>query len=65
MAMLTSLWLPQASFLFIWAVLVLAGLGGEVAQNYTEHRNFCWRDALANAVGAAAGLAVIRPVLAL
>jgi len=65
LAMLTSLWLPQAPSLFIWAVLALAGLGGEVAQDFTDQRRFCWRDAMANAGGAAAGLIVIRPLLAL
>jgi VanZ family protein len=65
LAVLTSLWLPEANTFSIWAVLTLTGLGGEVAQNFTEQRKFCWRDALANAVGAAAGLIVIVPVLAL
>jgi VanZ family protein len=63
MAVLTTLWLPTVPSLFIWAALVLAGLGGEVAQNFTEQRKFCWRDAIANSVGAAVGLVFIRPVL--
>lgn len=65
LAVLTSLWLPEVNFFMIWAALTLTGLGGEFAQNFTEQRKFCWRDALANAVGAAAGLIVIAPLSAL
>jgi VanZ family protein len=62
LAVLTSLWLPEANMFNIWVALTLAGLAGEVAQNFTGQRKFCWRDALANGVGAAAGLILIAPI---
>ena len=65
LAVLTSLWPPEANTFMIWVAVTLAGLGGEVAQKFTEQRRFCWRDALANAVGAAAGLIVTVPALAI
>lgn len=67
LAVLASLSLPQAHALTLWVALVVAGIGGEVAQHLSPHRQFCWRDAAANAVGAAVGLGgyqwIIDPAL--
>lgn len=65
LAVLTSLWLPEANTFKVWAALTLVGFGGEIAQHFTEQRRFCWRDALANAAGAAVGLVVVAAVLAI
>lgn len=56
LAVLTYLWLPDAPVGGLWVAMVLAGLASEAAQNFTADRRFCWRDATANAVGAAVGL---------
>ncbi len=56
LAVLASLSLPDTRAMVLWVVLAAAGLMGEIAQHLSPHRQFCWRDALANALGAAAGL---------
>lgn len=60
LAALANLWLPQAHVVGLWGAIVLAGLAGEVAQHFTAERRFCWRDAVANAVGATAGLGGVQ-----
>ena len=57
LAILASLSLPDTRSGVLWISLVAVGLAGEIAQHMTPHRQFCWRDAVANAVGAAFGLA--------
>ena len=56
LAVLASLSMPGTQAVVIWMVLAAAGLMGEVAQHLSPHRQYCWRDAVANALGAAAGL---------
>ena len=56
LAILASLSLPDTRSGVLWISLVTAGLAGEIAQHMTPHRQFCWRDAVANAVGATVGL---------
>lgn len=63
LAVLANLWLPHAPVLGLWCGLVFIGLAGEVAQHFTVHRRFCWRDAVANALGAAVGLGGVQWVL--
>jgi hypothetical protein len=65
LAVLANLWLPEAPVWGLWGMLVLAGLAGEVAQHFSVHRRFCWRDAVANAIGAAAGLGGVQWALTL
>jgi hypothetical protein len=60
LAVLANLWLPDAPVAGLWVAMVLAGLAGEVAQHFTAERRFCWRDAVANAVGAAVGLGGVQ-----
>lgn len=50
---------PGISVLGLWCVLVLAGLASEGLQQLTAERCFCWRDAAANAIGAAIGLGLL------
>lgn len=63
LAVLANLWLPRAHVSGLWFALVLVGLAGEVAQHFTAHRRFCWRDAVANALGAAVGLVCVQWIL--
>lgn len=65
LAVLTKLWLQDAHVGAIWLALVVAGLLGEVAQHFSVHRQFCWRDALANVLGVTAGLICIQGLFAL
>ena len=65
LAVLTNLWLQDAHVGVIWLALVVAGLLGEVAQHFSVHRHFCWRDALANVLGVTAGLICIQGLFAL
>mgnify|MGYP003382424914 CR=1 FL=1 len=65
LAGLTNLWLQDANVGAIWLALVVAGLLGEVAQHFSVHRRFCWRDALANTLGVTAGLTIIQWLLSL
>lgn len=65
LAVLTNLWLREASVGALWGALVLGGLAGEVAQHFSVHRQFCWRDALANAFGATVGLCGVQIFLGL
>ncbi len=60
LAVLTHLWLPEAPVVALWTAIVLVGLAGEAAQHFTADRRFCWRDAVANAVGAAVGLGGVQ-----
>lgn len=44
---------PNMATWILWAALSVFGLIGEGLQQLTAHRRFCWRDAVANALGAA------------
>jgi uncharacterized membrane protein len=49
---------PSLSWWWLWLSLTLMGLLGEGLQHcLAANRRFCWRDALANALGAASMLA--------
>lgn len=50
---------PGLNLWALWFTISTLGLLTEVAQHLTVKRRFCWRDALANALGAAAVLTVI------
>lgn len=50
---------PGAHLMVLWLILVLAGLASEGLQQLTPERRFCWRDAVANAAGAAIGLGLV------
>lgn len=58
-AALASLGWPGVAPWVLWLVLVLAGLASEGLQHLTPDRRFCWRDAIANAIGAALGLGLV------
>lgn len=60
LAMLANLWMPEAQVFGLWSFIVVVGLVGEIAQHFTADRRFCWRDAVANAVGAAIGLSGVQ-----
>lgn len=64
-AVLASLGWPEVSPWALWLALTLAGLAGEGLQHLTPDRRFCWRDAVANAMGAALGigLVTVAPVI--
>lgn len=47
---------PSVDMLALWILLVLAGIASEGLQHFTADRRFCWRDAVANAAGAAVGI---------
>ena len=47
---------PGIHLVGLWLALSLAGLASEGLQQLTPERRFCWRDAAANAAGAAVGL---------
>lgn len=47
---------PGIHLVGLWLALSLAGLASEGLQHLTPERRFCWRDAAANAAGAAVGL---------
>jgi VanZ family protein len=51
---------PATPLLYLWAALTLMGLLMEVLQQLLTRRFFCWKDALANAMGAAAMLALLN-----
>ena len=50
---------PSAHLGKLWLILVLAGFASEGLQQLTPSRRFCWRDAVANAVGSAVGLGLV------
>lgn len=54
-ALAQSAW-PGTEALALWVGLSLIGLLTEGMQHLLTHRKFCWRDATANALGAAAAL---------
>lgn len=43
---------PNIALSALWGIITLLGLLTEAAQHLTVNRRFCWRDALANALGA-------------
>ncbi len=45
--------LPRTAPLQLWAALAVLGLVAEGLQPVLSSRQFCWKDAIANAVGAA------------
>ena len=51
-AVLASLGWSEVSPWELWLALTLAGLASEGLQHLTPDRRFCWRDAVANAMGA-------------
>lgn len=53
-------WVPLPT---LWGLLTGLGLLAEGAQHFTARHRFCWRDALANALGAASVLALLHWVL--
>ncbi len=59
-AILASLSWPNFHHMGLWLLLVLIGLASEGLQQLTPERKFCWRDAIANAIGAALGLGLIN-----
>ena len=50
---------PSAHVGKLWGILVVAGLASEGLQQLTPDRRFCWRDAVANAIGSALGLGLM------
>ena len=58
-AVLASLSWPGVHRIGLWLLLVLAGLVSEGLPHLTPDRRFCWRDATANAIGAALGLGLV------
>lgn len=58
-AILASISWPGTHPLLLWLALVFAGFASEVVQGFTPHRRFCWRDGLANAIGAALGIGLV------
>lgn len=59
LAVLCYLSWPGVHLVALWVLLVLAGLASEGLQQLTPQRRFCWRDATANAIGAAVGLGLV------
>ncbi len=57
-AVLASTVWPNASPVFLWCTLFVAGIGSECLQQLTNTRRFCWFDVAANGIGAAIGLMV-------
>lgn len=51
---------PASPLLHLWVALVLMGLLMEGLQQLLTRRFFCWKDALANALGAAVMLALMN-----
>ncbi|MFM8865915.1 MAG: hypothetical protein ACKOFG_13630 [Limnohabitans sp.] len=51
---------PDVPWVFLWMLLTGLGLLAEGLQHLTANRSFCWRDALANALGAAAMLGTLH-----
>lgn len=51
---------PSTPILHLWLALVLMGLLMEGLQQFLTRRFFCWKDALANAMGAAVMLALLN-----
>lgn len=51
---------PTITLLHLWVALALMGLLMEVLQQLLTRRFFCWKDALANAMGAAVMLALLN-----
>ncbi len=51
---------PGMSWLYLWVILSALGLLAEGLQHLTASRRFCWRDALANALGAASMLGALH-----
>ena len=58
-AVLASLGWSEVSPWELWLALTLAGLASEGLQHLTPDRRFCWRDAVANAMGAALGIGLV------
>ena len=58
-AILASISWPETHPLLLWLGLVCAGFASEVIQGFTPHRRFCWRDGLADAIGAALGIGLV------
>jgi len=50
---------PRLDLWVLWGLITTLGVLAEVAQHLTVNRRFCWRDALANALGAASVLLVL------
>ena len=64
-AVLASIVWPEVHPLYILGALVFIGFATEVLQGFTPYRQFCWRDGVADAIGAALGIgliALIHPV---
>lgn len=60
LAVLANLWQREAHVGVLWAALVVGGVAGEVAQHFSAYRQFCWRDAVANALGVTVGLSGVQ-----
>ena len=58
-ALAHSAW-PGLSGWLLWAVLSGLGLLAEGLQHLSASRRFCWRDATANALGAASMLVIVH-----
>lgn len=50
---------PNLSGLALWSILTAMGLLAEGLQQLTATRSFCWRDAMANALGAGSTLVLL------
>lgn len=50
---------PGTALLALWGGITFLGLLTEAAQHLTATRRFCWRDALANALGAGSVLLTV------
>ncbi len=58
-AILASISWPEVHPLFLLLSLVLVGFASEVVQGLTPYRRFCWRDGIADAIGAALGIGLV------
>ena len=57
-AMAHGAW-PDLDLWMLWGLITTWGVVTEAAQHLTVNRRFCWKDALANALGAGSVLLVL------